>query len=350
MTKKPKLSDIPGVGPSTADSLKEAGFKTVLKLSQADPKELAEKVSGVGPATAKKMIAAAKKLLPEESKDTKPKKKPAKEKAPKKTTKKPKLEDISGVGPSTVESLKEAGYKSVKKLSTADPKDLAKAVSGVGPATAKKMIEAAKKMLPAEAEKVPTAEKKPKKTTKKEAEPEPKAKPKKKKKKKKQPAKKKEEPEFPTRETLHDPRLRRISAAMKKRKPAFRHEQAHRWKRVSDSWRKVRGIDSATREKKKGRIAMVSSGYRTPKAVRGLHPSGYIEVRVERPEDIDEEKINPDIHAIRIGGTVGGRKRQAIIEKADALLIRVLNPGVSEFLDEEEIFSELDGLDDLEVD
>ncbi|TXT53727.1 MAG: 50S ribosomal protein L32e (modular protein) [Candidatus Thorarchaeota archaeon] len=350
MSKKPKLSDIPGVGPSTAESLEEAGYKTVLKLSRADPKELAEKVSGVGAATAKKMIAAAKKLLPEESKDTKPKAKKSAKKTKKepKKTKKPELQDISGVGPSTVESLKAAGYKSVLKVSQADPKELAEKVDGVGAATAKKMIAAAKKMLPKEEEEAPKAKPKPKEKPKKEpkAEPTPKPKPKKKKKEKK----KKEEPEFPTRETLHDPRLRRISAEMKKRKPAFRHEQAHRWKRVSDSWRKVRGIDSATREKKKGRIAMVSSGYRTPKAVRGLHPSGYIEVRVERPEDIDEKEINPDIHAIRIGATVGGKKRQAIIEKADAMLLRVLNPGVSEILDEEEIFSELDGLEDLEVD
>ena len=113
---------------------------------------------------------------------------------------------------------------------------------------------------------------------------------------------------------------------------------------MSDSWRKVRGIDSATREKRKGRIAMVSSGYRTPKAVRDLHPSLYKEVRVHRASELEE--LDPDIHAVRIASTVGFRKRQEIIAAADAKLLRVLNPGRSEEVEEEDLFTDLD----LEVD
>ena len=37
------------------------------------------------------------------------------------------------------------------------------------------------------------------------------------------------------------------------------------------------------------------------------------------------DKVDPKVQAIRIGGTVGGKKRMAIIEKADELGIRVLN-------------------------
>ena len=93
---------------------------------------------------------------------------------------------------------------------------------------------------------------------------------------------------------------------------------------------------------------MVAAGYRSPKAVRGLHPSGYVEIRVERPADLDN--LDPDVHAIMIGSSVGQRKRQVIITKAETLMLRVLNPGVPEGFEEEELFSELDGLDDLEVD
>ena len=137
-----------------------------------------------------------------------------------------------------------------------------------------------------------------------------------------------------------DQRLLKIAQQKKKRKPKFRHEQAHRWIRVSDSWRKLRGIDSATREKRKGRIAMVSSGYRTPKAVRNLHPSLYVEVRVHRASELEE--LDPEVHAIRIASTVGFRKRQEIMAAADAKLLRVLNPGRGEEIEEEDLFTDLD--------
>jgi len=288
MSKKPKLSDVAGVGPKMEEKLREAGFKSPLKLSRADPAKLASKVDGLSEGGAAKMIDAAKELLPDETKapDTKTKPKTAKKAEPKAETTTPK-----------------------KK---AEPKA------------------------------------KPKKAEVKKAAPKKKAKPKKEAAKPKKAVKKEEKPEFVTRETLHDKRLLRIAAAKKKRKPRFRHEQAHRWIRVSDSWRKLRGIDNHAREKKKGRIVMVSAGYRSPKAVRGLHPSGYVEIRVERPADLDN--LDPDIHAIMIGSSVGQRKRQVIITKAETLMLRVLNPGVPEGLEEEELFSELDGLDDLEVD
>jgi large subunit ribosomal protein L32e len=263
-------------------------------------------------------------------------------------SKKPKLSDVPGVGPAIQEKLHDAGIKTVLSLSKMDPKKLAEKVDGVGETSAKSFISEAKKMVPKDKPKR-KAEKKPK-PKKKKAEPKAeKPKPKKKKaapKKKSPPKKKKKKPkvEVPLRVQRTDQRILRIAQRKKKHKPKFHHEQAHRWIRVSDSWRKVRGIDSATREKKKGRIAMVSSGYRTPKAVRGLHPSLFVEVMVHRPSDIED--LDPEVHAVRIGSTVGSRKRQEILAAADAKLLRVLNPGRSDEIDEEDLFTDLD----LEVD
>jgi len=42
----------------------------------------------------------------------------------------------------------------------------------------------------------------------------------------------------------------------------------------------------------------------------------------------DLEKIDPETHVARIGGTVGGRKKETMLEKAKELKIRILNPGV----------------------
>lgn len=279
-------------------------------------------------------------------------------------SKKPQLADISGIGDAMEEKLREAGIKTVNSLSKADPKKLAEKVDGLGEKSATDFIEQAQKLVgaPKKAKEEPKKKAKPKakeekpkeapkKPKKKKAEPEA-EKPKTKKKAKKPKAKaekpktkkKAKKPEVPARVKATDMRLLRIAAQKKKRMPRFRHEQAHRWKRVSNSWRKVRGIDSATREKKKGRIAMVSSGYRTPRAVRDLHPSLYREVHVFRPADL--EGLDPEMYAVRIGATVGGRKRQEILALADEKGIVVLNPGVAEEILEEDLFTDLD----LEVD
>jgi len=253
-------------------------------------------------------------------------------------SKKPVLTDMDGVGPKLEEKLVAAGFKTVAKVSKSAPAKLANKVEGLSESRAADIISSAKKIVP----KAPKAKKaEPKKEASKKAPA--KKKVEKKAKSKKTPTKKvkkKPKKEVHARDKLIDQRLLRIAKEKRRKQPRFRHEQAHRWTRVSDSWRKLRGIDNATREKTKGRIAMVSPGYRKPKAVRGMHPSRFIEVLVHRPADFEE--LNPEVHAIRIGATVGMRKRQAILKKAEAMSLRVLNPGAPESISEEDLFSELD--------
>ena len=58
--------------------------------------------------------------------------------------------------------------------------------------------------------------------------------------------------------------------------------------------------------------------------MRGTHPSGFEEVRVENVDDLDG--VDGDREAVRIGSTVGARKRERIEEVAEEEGIRVLNP------------------------
>jgi large subunit ribosomal protein L32e len=44
---------------------------------------------------------------------------------------------------------------------------------------------------------------------------------------------------------------------------------------------------------------------------------------VWNPDQLD--KVDPKVQAVRVGGSVGFKKRQAIEQKADELGIRVLN-------------------------
>jgi len=108
------------------------------------------------------------------------------------------------------------------------------------------------------------------------------------------------------------------------KKPKFRRQESWRYKRVRNTWRKPHGIDSKMRKKVKGWPASPTTGYRSPKKTRGLHPSGFVETRVQSVEDL--EGIDPELQAIRIARTVGGRKRVEILALAEEKGIHVLNP------------------------
>ncbi len=106
-------------------------------------------------------------------------------------------------------------------------------------------------------------------------------------------------------------------------RPTFRRQEWFRYVRLGESWRKPRGLHSKMRRGFKYRVNLVSTGYRGPKAVRGLHPSGFQEVMVYRVEDLEE--LDPKKQAARIGHSVGSRKREEIEKIADEKGIRVLN-------------------------
>jgi large subunit ribosomal protein L32e len=107
------------------------------------------------------------------------------------------------------------------------------------------------------------------------------------------------------------------------RRPEFLRQEWFRYAKLGKKWRKPRGMHSKMRRHYKYRPTIVSIGFRGPALVRGLASSGFQEVLVYNPSNLDI--IDPKTQAAKIGGTVGGKKRAAIIEKADQLKIRVLN-------------------------
>ena len=107
------------------------------------------------------------------------------------------------------------------------------------------------------------------------------------------------------------------------KRPQFLRQEWFRFPRLGLKWRKPRGMHSKMRMHYKYRPAVVSIGYRGPKEVRGLHSSGFKEVLIHNPKQLDG--IDPKLQAVRIGSSVGTKKRLDIEAKADGLGIRVLN-------------------------
>ncbi|MBT6971822.1 MAG: 50S ribosomal protein L32e [Euryarchaeota archaeon] len=115
-----------------------------------------------------------------------------------------------------------------------------------------------------------------------------------------------------------------LRAEQKKLTPNFLRTEWFRYKRLSRSgWRRPKGMDNKQRRNYKYRGAMVRVGHGKVAAARGLHSSGFREVMVQNPNDL--EAIDPETEAARVGRTVGGRKRERIHDRADELGIRILN-------------------------
>ncbi len=137
-----------------------------------------------------------------------------------------------------------------------------------------------------------------------------------------------EEKRAPKRAALspRESKLLELRNYFSRRRPRFIRMNSWYIKRLKDSWRSPRrSLDNKIRLQRKGFPPMVKVGYRGPKEVRGLHPTGFEEVIVHNVEEL--ERLNPERQAARIASTVGRRKRVEIIKRAEELGIRVLNAG-----------------------
>lgn len=119
--------------------------------------------------------------------------------------------------------------------------------------------------------------------------------------------------------------IQRLLRVKRKQRRKFRRHMAWRWVKLDDSWRYPSGRDNKLRLQYKGYPPKVKVGFRSPKLVRYLHPSGKREILVYRVEDLFT--VDPLTEVVRIASNVSLRKRLEIIRFAQKFGIRVLNPG-----------------------
>ncbi len=225
------------------------------------------------------------------------------------------FEALKGVGKAKAKLLYDNGYDSLEKLKKAKIKDLTK-LKGISEKNAKEIIDQLK-----------VKKEKPAKKTDEKKEQETKA------------EKKEEAVEIvEQKEGAYHPKIKPqlneqqkeqlvIRRQIKKRTPYFLRDEGFRYKRIPKNWRRPTGYTSKLRINLKYRPSKVRVGFRAPKIVRGLHASGFEEVMIHTVKELDS--IDPKKQAVRIGGTVGTKKRLMIAKRADELAIRVLNMGGS---------------------
>lgn len=124
--------------------------------------------------------------------------------------------------------------------------------------------------------------------------------------------------------------LLEVRKTIKDSKPEFKQQNFGRKKRISDRWRRPRGLQSKMRHRFKGYPIMISKGWRSPVEIRGNSLKGYETVLISNVLELD--KVKKD-QAVIISGKVGNKKRLAIVEKAEILKIPVINIKVEKFKD-----------------
>ena len=342
-----KLTDIGGIGDAKAESLREAGFESVDNLRSASQDDLVE-VDGISDALAARVKSDVGDLEVDEETDaeveeteeadedvdeseadvdeagpdangtggtdadeadvdeTDVEETDVEESEPEDEGPSG-LEDIAGVGASKADALREAGYDSLDAVRGASQSELAD-VEGIGNALAARIKADVGDLEVAEETDAEVEEEEPEAETEEED----------------------VETELQPRglvdktPELTDDEERLLVQRLREGKPQFNRQDYHKKKRTPESWRRPRGQLSKQRKGVKGKGDTVEAGFRTPRAVRGKHPSGFEEVRVENVDDL--EGVDGDREAVRIGSTVGARKRERIEEVAEEEEIRVLNP------------------------
>lgn len=112
---------------------------------------------------------------------------------------------------------------------------------------------------------------------------------------------------------------------LKKKHPVFRGrfgKKNIRRKSIAkwDKWRLPQGID-LDKGREHGRQPRI--GYRSQKEIRGVHPSGYKEFLVCNFNDL--KNIDVNTQAIRFSATIGKRKKNELVKKANEMGAWILN-------------------------
>ena len=305
-----ELTELGGVDEEKAEALREAGYETPEHVAAASQDQLQD-VEGISTALAARLKAETDEVevsvgVEAEIEELEPDD-AGEDEAEDEDDDEPEIEDltdISGVGDSKAGSLEDAGYGTVDKVRGASQDELAE-VDGIGMALAARIKADVGDLDVSEEVEAEVEDEEAEEAEDVETELQPRG-------------------LVDKTPDLDDNEQRLLTQRSRVGTPQFNRADYHKKKRVPTSWRRPKGTLSKQRRGIKGKGDKVQAGFRSPKAVRGRHPSGFEEVRVHNVDDL--EGVDGDREAVRIASKVGARKRERIEEVAEDEGIRVLNP------------------------
>lgn len=117
-------------------------------------------------------------------------------------------------------------------------------------------------------------------------------------------------------------KLLAVRKKLKDKKPNFLRQDGCKVKRLQKKWRQPKGMHSKLRKKRKSRMVHPSTGWSSPKAVRGMHRLGLKERYVLSVKDM--EGMDKKTEGLLVG-RVGIKNKVEILKKALELKVTVLN-------------------------
>ena len=125
--------------------------------------------------------------------------------------------------------------------------------------------------------------------------------------------------------------LLELRARIKKKKPKFATQDAHKHKRVKTNWRRPRGLHSKMRLAKRGHRKKVNIGYGSPSLVKGFMKNGLLPVNISNSAGLTE--LDKAKHSVILGRKVGIRKKVAIAKECKKLGLNICNiPDIDAYL------------------
>merc|ERR1712125_170758 len=101
---------------------------------------------------------------------------------------------------------------------------------------------------------------------------------------------------------------------VKKKTNTFKRHQSDRYHKLTENWRKPKGIDNRLRRKFRGMTRMPKIGYGSKK------------YRVYNTNDLELLLMHNRAFAAEIAHNVSSSKRRDIVQRASQLNIKVINP------------------------
>merc|ERR1712129_285803 len=113
---------------------------------------------------------------------------------------------------------------------------------------------------------------------------------------------------------------------VKKRTKKFTRHQSDRYDKLKRNWRRPKGFGNRVRRKFKGMSKMPNIGYGSAASTRHMLPSGFKKVLVHNLKELEVLMMTNKTYCAEIARGVSAKNRKNLVERAQQLAIRVINP------------------------